>query len=123
MHVRSVSGALVDSLKGQDTMPTKKKAAKNKNIRIPVESLDKSLADKSFKIAKKDYEKYYKLGMKYAREFNKMAIAKRKELVHNDDEAFGWTDGFVEGALVTLYDALDVEEYRERYHTDWCKNL
>lgn len=106
---------------------TKKKAASKKNVRIPVESitidsLNNALVNKEFKFAKKDYNKFYKLGMKYAREFNKMAIAKRKELVHNDDQAFGWTDGFVEGALVTLYDALDTEEYRKQYHIAWCKN-
>jgi hypothetical protein len=81
----------------------KKKAAK----KLEMDHSDVDLA--SFKIAKKDYDKYYKLGMKYAREFNKMAIAKRKELVHNDDQAFGWTDGFVEGALVTLYDGMNTE--------------
>lgn len=103
-------------------MSTKKKASKKKNIRIPVESLQKAMVNESFKIAKKDYNKFYKLGMKYAREFNKMAVAKRKELVHNEDQAFGWTDGFVEGALVTMYDALDTEGYRRQYHIAWCKN-
>ena len=92
-------------------MSTKKKIAKKKNKRISVESitvdsLHNDIFNEAFKIAKKDYDKFYKLGMKYAREFNKMAIAKRKELVHNRDQAFGWTDGFVEGALVTLYDKL-----------------
>ena len=88
----------------------KKIAMKKKPVKpITVETLHKSIVNESFKIAKKDYNKFYKLGMKYAREFNKMAIAKRKELVHNDDQAFGWTDGFVEGALVTLYDGMDTE--------------
>jgi hypothetical protein len=104
--------------------PTKKVAKKNKHISdITTQDLSESIIGKlsasinkvpppdlaSFKIAKKDYDKYYKLGMKYAREYNKMAIAKRKELVHNDDQAFGWTDGFVEGALVTLYDGMNTE--------------
>ena len=113
----------IDSHKGYDIMATKK----NKHIsNLTTADLKKKIAKKKkpanmckgkapmqvvssgnqFKIAKKDYSKFYKIGMKYAREFNKMAIAKRKELVHNDDQAFGWTDGFVEGALVTLYDKL-----------------
>lgn len=108
------------------TADLKKKIAKKKkpaNMCKGKAPMDVETSSKEFKIAKKDYDKFYKLGMKYAREFNKMAIAKRKELVHNRDQAFGWTDGFVEGALVTLYDKMDVDEYRERYHTDWCKNL
>lgn len=106
------------------TADLKKKVAKKKpaNACKGKAPMDVVTSNAEFKIAKRDYDKFYKLGMKYAREYNKLAIAKRKELVHNDDEAFGWTDGFVEGALVTLYDALDVEAYRKQYHIAWCKN-
>lgn len=93
-------------------MATKKKVAKKKN-RITVDTLKAAIVKESFKISKKDYDKYYKLGMKYAREFNKLALAKRKELVHNEDEKFGWTDGFVEGALVTMYDGMDSADYHK----------
>ena len=94
------------------TADLKRKVAKKKkpaNMCKGKAPMDVKASNKEFKIAKKDYDKFYKLGMKYAQEFNKMAIAKRKELVHNDDQAFGWTDGFVEGALVTLYDGMDTE--------------
>ena len=92
-----------------------KKATKKKNIRIPVESLDKSLADKSFKIAKKDYDKFYKLGMKYAKEYNNTVINVRKGLNLNLDQSFGWTDGFVEGALQTLYDGMEERDWPRYY--------
>lgn len=82
-----------------------KKPAKKKDI--SVDALTNAMIKQSFKIAREDYNKYFKLGMKYAKEFNKLALAKRKELVQNDDQKFGWTDGFVEGALTNMYDGLD----------------
>lgn len=102
---------------------TKKKAASKKNVRIPVESIIDAISaastaaqsSKEFKIARKDYDKFYKLGMKYAREYNKMVLDERKGLNLNLDQSFGWTDGFVEGALQTLYKGMEKREW-SRYH-------
>lgn len=96
---------------------SKKKAASKKNVRIPVDSFSNTAAQssKEFKIARKDYDKFYKLGMKYAREYNKMVLDERKGLNLNLDQSFGWTDGFVEGALQTLYKGMEKREW-SRYH-------
>ena len=95
----------------------KGKAPMNNNVRIPVDSLNNTAAQssKEFKIAKKDYDKFYKLGMKYAREYNKNVLSLRNELKLNLDQSFGWTDGFVEGALQTLYKGMEKREW-SRYH-------
>ena len=98
-------------------MATKKKVAKKKTVRIPVDTLDDNTtrSNKEFKIAKKDYDKFYKLGMKYAREYNNKVLDERKGLNLNVDQSFGWTDGFVEGALQTLYKGMEKREWA-RYH-------
>jgi len=83
----------------------KKKVAK----KLETEHNDVDLA--TWKVAQKDYEKYYKLGMKYAKEFNKLAVAKRKESVHNRDQQVGWTDGFVEVALTDIYNNVETNDY------------
>jgi len=75
----------------------------------------------TWKVEQKDYEKYYKLGMKYAREFNKMVLTKRKETVKNKDQQIGWSDGFVEVALSDLYNGIDTFDY-EHYNGASLKN-
>jgi len=87
----------------------KKKVAK----KLEIEYSDVDIA--SWKISQKDYDKYYKLGMKYANEFNKIALAKRKETVHNKDQQIGWSDGFVEVALSNFYKGVDTQNYDHYY--------
>ena len=116
--------------------PTKKVTKKNKHISdITTQDLSESIIGKlsasmnkvppadiaSWKVAQKDYDKYYKLGMKYAREFNKMVLAKRKEIVHNKDQQVGWSDGFVDVALSNIYSGIDTENY-DHYRNASLKN-
>jgi len=111
-------------------MATKKKVAKKKpaNSSKGKAPMDVVTPIAEYKIAKKDYDKFYKLGMKYAREYNKMVLDTRKGLNLNldqsfgwtdgfVDQSFGWTDGFVEGALQMLYKGMEKREWA-RYHSE-----
>ena len=103
------------STKTVSSKDLKKKVAK----KLETEHNDVDLA--SWKISQKDYEKFYKLGMKYAKEFNKLALAKRKEMTENRDQQIGWSDGFVEVALSDLYNGVDTFDY-EHYNGASLKN-
>ena len=100
------------------TADLKKKIAKKKKLANMCKGkapMDVEVSNKEFKIAKKDYNKFYKLGMKYAREYNNKVLDERKGLNLHVDQSFGWTDGFVEGALQTLYKGMEKREWA-RYH-------
>lgn len=100
------------------TTDLKKKVAKKKKPANACKGKAPMIVEtssKEFKIAKKDYDKFYKLGMKYAKEYNNTIINVRKELNLNLDQSFGWTDGFVEGALQTLYNGFDKRDWARYY--------
>jgi len=114
-HISDMStNDLKSLLKKAPLVISEQKVGKDKK-KISVNVLDEKTMKESFKISQKDYDKFYKLGMKYAREYNKMVLDTRKGLSLNLDQSFGWTDGFVEGALQTLYKGMEKREWGRWY--------